>query len=65
MDDQLLLDALNDLDAGTLQNVIQAARELDGTLSERLSMGYHECTAKGFNPDDEIGLIDPDDGGDD
>ena len=48
MDDDMLLAALNDLDAGDLQNAIQAAMELPGTLTERLAKAYHEVTAKGY-----------------
>lgn len=59
--DTLLLATILAEDVGTIANIIQAAAELSGTMSERLSSGYYEMTNK--DPDAEtdiIGLIDPD-----
>jgi len=44
MNDDLLLDAIYACDDGTILNIVQAARELEGTLSERLSKAYYELT---------------------
>lgn len=54
--DDLLIDAIFSEDIGTIANIIQAAREHQGTLFDRLSKGYHELCAKGYDPDDVIRL---------
>lgn len=54
--DQLLLDAINDLPDGKVLNVIQAARELEGSLYDRLSKAYAEATGDWGGPDDMIRL---------
>jgi hypothetical protein len=55
MDDDLLLAAILDQDIGTIANIIQAAKELEGTLSERLSKAYYELTNQ--DPEADTGTI--------
>lgn len=54
--DQLLLDAILDRPNGDILNIVQAARELEGDLYDRLSKAYHEITGNDGNPDQIIGL---------
>jgi len=56
MDDEMLLDALLDLDLDTLGCVLQMAKENRGTLAERLGKGYYEMTNGDDDPDKPVGL---------
>lgn len=60
MDDDLLLDAIYAESAGTILCIFQAAREykdLNLTMSERLSKAYYELTNRDPGADtDVIGL---------
>lgn len=44
MDDTTLLRAILACDTGTIANIVQAAAELPGTMSVRLSVAYYEIT---------------------
>lgn len=55
--DQLLMDAIMDRPDGDVLNIVQAARELDGSLYDRFSAAYGEITGKEWgDPDGPIGL---------
>lgn len=56
MNDDLILDAILDRPDGDILNIIQAARENEGTLYDRLSKAYHEITGTDGDPNTEIGL---------
>jgi hypothetical protein len=57
MDDDMLLTAILAEDVGTIANIVQAASELTGTMSERLAKGYYELTNRDPGADtDTIGL---------
>jgi hypothetical protein len=55
MDDDTLLRAILACDVGTIANIVQAASELPGTMSERLSRAYYELTNN--DPGAESGWI--------
>lgn len=54
--DQLLMDAIMACDNGQILNIVQAARELPGSVYDRLSAAYHEITGTDGDPDAEIKL---------
>ena len=58
MNDDLLLKAILDLDIGSIANVVQAASEVEGSMSERLSYAYYEITNKDDGGDKVIRLKD-------
>lgn len=58
MDDDMLLKAILDLDLGNIANVVQAASEVEGTLSERLSYAFYEITNRDDGGNDMIRLKD-------
>jgi hypothetical protein len=55
-EDDLLLQAILDRSDGDIVNIIQAARELEGSLYDRLSKAYHEIAGNDGNPDEVIRL---------
>ncbi len=55
--DTLLLKTILVEEIGTIANIIQAASELEGTMTLRLSVAYYECTNQDPGADsDTIGL---------
>lgn len=57
MTDDVLLEAILAEEIGTIANIVQAALENEGTLSERLAKGYYELTNRDPGADtDVIGL---------
>lgn len=58
--DQLLMDAILARPDGDILNIVQAARELEGSLYERFAKGYAEVTGNNWgDPDGTIGLPTP------
>lgn len=56
MRDDLLLQAILDRPDGDILNIVQAASEMAGSMTERLSKAYHEITGTDGDPDVPIRL---------